>query len=104
MTWISVDDHFADHPKVMALGRDRLAGLGLWHVAAAYCSRYLTDGFVPAALLESQAPKRLAARMAEVGLFTVCENGYQLHDWLEYNPARTKVLAERKAAKDRMSR
>jgi hypothetical protein len=103
MTWIRVDDQFADHPKVMALGRDRLSGLGLWHVAAAYCARYLTDGFVPESFIQAQAPKGLARRMIDVGLFTASDGGYRLHDWLDYNPPREKILAERKAAKERMN-
>jgi hypothetical protein len=103
MTWIRVDDHFADHPKVMALGRDRLSGLGLWHVAASYSARYLTDGYVPASFVKAQAPQRLIARMVEVRLFKVAGENYLLHDWLEYNPSREKVMGERQAAKDRMT-
>lgn len=91
MTWIRVDDHFADHPKVMALGNDRLAGLGLWHVAASYCARYLTDGYVPASHVKPQAHPRLIAKMVAVKLFSPVEGGYQLHDWLEYNPSRSAV-------------
>lgn len=91
MTWIRVDDHFADHPKVMALGHDRLIGLGLWHVAASYCARYLTDGFVPTAHISPHAPPRLLSRMVAVGLFDPVDNGYMLHDWLTYNPSREAV-------------
>jgi hypothetical protein len=91
MTWIKVDDHFADHPKVMALGPDRLPGLGLWQVAASYCARYLTDGFVPAAHVKAHAPRKLVNRLVAVGLFDVVEGGYVLHDWLRYNPSRQQV-------------
>lgn len=102
MTWIRVDDHFADHPKVLALGHQRLAGLGLWHVAASYSARFLTDGYVPAPHVETHASKRLIAKMVGVGLFSQVEGGYLLHDWLDYNPSRKKVLADRAAAKARM--
>lgn len=91
MTWIRVDDHFADHPKVMALEGDRLPGLGLWHVAASYSARYLTDGYVPASYVKAHAPQRLINRMVSVGLFDPVEGGYLLHDWLEYNPSRDAV-------------
>jgi hypothetical protein len=40
--------------------------------------------------------------MVEVGLFDQVDGGYRLHDWLDYNPPREKVLAERAAAKRRM--
>jgi hypothetical protein len=91
MSWIRVDDHFADHPKVMALGSDRLRGLGLWHVAASYCARYLTDGYVPTTHVRAHAPARLINRMVAVGLFDPVADGYMLHDWLNYNPSRDAV-------------
>jgi len=103
MTWIRVDDHFADHPKVMALGKDRLSGLGLWHVAASYTARHLTDGFVPRSALILQGPAALTEKMVGVGLFVLCDGGYRLHDWLDYNPPRAKILSDRQAAKDRMA-
>lgn len=103
MTWIRVDDHFADHPKVMALGSDRLLGLGLWQVAASYCARYLTDGFVPTAHVRAHAPKKLIDRMVDVGLFDVVAGGYRLHDWLTYNPSRQQV-EEAQAKKRRAGR
>lgn len=102
MTWVKMDDAFADHPKVMALGRDRMAGLGVWTAAACYCARFLTDGFVPTAVAQGFGHGRIVGKLVEVGLLDKVSGGYQLHDWLEYNPPRTKVLADRKAAKDRM--
>lgn len=104
MTWVKLDDAFADHPKVMALGRDRMAGLGVWTAAACYCARYLTDGFVPAAVAHGFGHARILSRLVEVGLLDKVPDGYRLHDWLDYNPPRAKVLAERQAAKDRMNK
>ena len=104
MTWVKMDDAFADHPKVMALGRDRMAGLGVWTAAACYCARFLTDGFVPTAVAQGFGHGRIIGRLVEVGLIDKVSGGYQLHDWLDYNPPRSKVLADRKAAKDRMNK
>ena len=95
MTWIKVDDSFGDHPKVMALGRDRMAGLGVWTAASCYCARHLTDGFVPAAVAEGFGHARIIGKLVDVGLFDKVPGGYQLHDWLDYNPPRTKVLKDR---------
>ena len=103
MTWVRLDDSFADHPKVMALGRDRLTGLGVWMAAACYSARFLTDGFVPDAVAEGFGQRKLLSRLVDVGLFDKVPGGYHLHDWLNYNPPRDKVLADRKAAKDRMN-
>lgn len=104
MTWVKLDDSFADHPKVMGLGRDRMAGLGVWTAAACYCARHLTDGFVPAAVAEGFGNVRVVRRMVDVGLFDDVPGGYQLHDWLDYNPPRSKVLKNRQDAKDRMNK
>lgn len=104
MTWVKVDDSFADHPKVMALGRDRIIGVGLWASAACYCARHLTDGFVPSAAAAGFGHPKVWDRLVAVGLIDAVAGGYQLHDWLEYNPPRSKVLKERQAAKDRMQR
>ena len=103
MTWVKLDDAFADHPKVMALGRDRMAGLGVWMSAACYCARFLTDGFVPAAVADGFNQPRILTKLVEVGLVDKVDGGYLLHDWLDYNPPRDRVLAERKAAKERMN-
>lgn len=104
MTWVKVDDSFADHPKVMSLGRDRIAGVGLWTASACYCARHLTDGFVPSAVADGFGLPRVWGRLVEVGLVDRVSGGYQLHDWLEYNPPRSKVLKDRQDAKDRMQR
>lgn len=102
MTWVKVDDALADHPKVMALGRDRIVGLGLWAAAACYCARHLTDGFVPSAVADGFGHARVWARLVDAGLVDLVTGGYRLHDWLDYNPPRTKVLRERQEARDRM--
>ena len=104
MTWIKVDDSFGDHPKVMALGRDRMAGLGVWTAAACYCARHLTDGFVPSAVAEGFCHTRIIGKLVDVGLFDKVPGGYQLHDWLDYNPPRSKVLKDRQEARDRMNK
>lgn len=103
MTWIRVDDHFAEHPKVLALGRDRLAGLGLWTVGACYAGRYLTDGFVPSDVLPP-GTQRLQELLVRVGLWDRARGGYVMHDFLEYNPTREKVLEGRAARKERARR
>ena len=45
MSWIKIDDQFADHPKVLQAGP-----LASWMYVCGltYAGRYLTDGFIPA--------------------------------------------------------
>lgn len=98
MTWFRIDDQLADHPKVMALGDDRLSALGLWTMCGTYCSKHLTDGFVPRAVAQMYAGNkagRLIPALVRVGLLETVTDGYRLHDYLDYNPSRQKVSTER---------
>lgn len=103
MTWLKVDDQFTDHPKVLALGRDRLAGIGLWAVGSCYAARFLTDGYIPAAVLPPGA-RRLAQRLVAVGLWDTAEGGYRIHDYHDYQPRRETVMVERRRNAERQAR
>jgi hypothetical protein len=94
MSWLKVDDQFTDHPKVLALGKDRLAGIGLWVIGSCYAGRFLTDGYIPATALPSGS-RRLAHRLVDVGLWDHASDGYRIHDYLDYQPGRAAVLRER---------
>lgn len=119
MTWVKIDDQFPDHPKIASAGPLAMA----WHVAAlCYCSRHLTDGFIPTRVARSLIDLTGCAEITDTGnayelkaatlIDRLCTSGawhkepdgYRLHDFLEYNPARSTVLAEREAAKSRMGK
>jgi hypothetical protein len=115
MTWIKLDDQFTDHPKVVQAGP--LAG---WlHVCGlVYCGRYLTDGFVPTGMIRRLADftgigietggvpgqfsvghdienEELVVRLLDCHMWEEVEGGYVIHDYLEYNPSKAEILAER---------
>ena len=100
--WTKIDDRFMRHPKVIAAGRD---ARDLYLAALLCCSENLTDGHVPAArlpLLAAEAvidnPLKAAERLVEVGLWERRGNdGWQVHDYLEYQPTRDKALATKQA-------
>lgn len=104
MAWVKIDDQFSDHPKVLEVGplAECLFVRGL-----TYAARYLTDGFVPDAHLRrmgdldafAEAPKLVAS-----GLWHEAEGGFQIHDYLDYQPSSTKVKSEREAARERMEK
>src|SRR5262245_26260420 len=104
MAWVRLDDGFYDNPKILAVG---LAAAGLYAAALSYAARKLTDGFLPEVAVwmltsgeedGAELPKFLVSH----GLWTVVPGGYQIHDFLEYNPPASKVKSDRAAAKERM--
>lgn len=101
MPWVRLDDQFTEHPKVVAAGP--LAGW-LYVCGLTYCARQLTDGFIPRAQLRRLLPTggvdRLAARLVTVGLWEPADDGYRVHDFLNYNASREQTLALRKQKAD----
>ena len=98
MPWAKLDDQFTDHPKILAAGP--LAGW-LFICGLCYASRYLTDGYIPLVqvrkLADLENAAELAERLVESGLWARMDDGYMIHDYLEYNPSRLQVLAAREA-------
>lgn len=79
MTWVKIDDGFADHPKVVAAG-----ALASWLFVCGltYCSRQLTDGFIPSGQVRKLADVDDAVALAQVlitvGLWEKVEGGYRV--------------------------
>jgi hypothetical protein len=99
MTWAKVDDSLYTHRKRRAAGFE---ALGLWVVAMSYCAHHLSDGRITAEDVldlckgDRRTASRLATRLVEAGLWEpVGDDGYQFHDWNQYQPTRAHVLAER---------
>lgn len=101
MAWVKLDDQFADHPKVIEAGP---LAAWLYVCGLTYCSRLLTDGFIPAGqirrLADVKNPDALAKRLVAVGLWEACDGGYRIHDYFEYQPTRERVLATRAVRSD----
>lgn len=120
MVWFRVDDTFKSHPKVLSItrGAARLRAIGLWTSMGSWCANQLTDGrFAPHMIAEMGGAPADARRLVQVGLWhdlgigcgtDSCPDGepgqHQFHDYLDYNPSREKVLAERAAAAERQKR
>lgn len=123
MAWVKLDDQFARHPKVLRAGP-----LASWlHVCAlTYCAQYATDGFVPHVAVNGLAdfsgikmppfkghrgrtvntPEGLdfVGELIDAGMWEEVEDGYRLHDYLDYNPSREQVEKERVEARARMNK
>lgn len=53
MGWVRIEDGYAEHPKLLAVGP---LGLALHVAALCWCNRQLTDGFVPYGALATLLP------------------------------------------------
>lgn len=83
--WFKVCNSLAQHRKALEAGAE---AIGLWTLAGAWSCGQLTNGFVPdsvVARLVANA-EALASRLVQVGLWERVENGYQFHEWTDYQP------------------
>lgn len=100
MSWVKIDDRIFDNPKIAALSD---AAKVAYLESIAYCARELTDGFVPDKKAAGYAGRARIAQELVPHLWEPVAAGYLVHDYLKYNPPRAQVLAEREAARARMS-
>lgn len=106
MAWARLDDTFPEHRKVRRLpdGAFRL------HVTAiCYAAHDLTDGIIHADDLEEfrglRKPERHVQTLVDAGVWDQVSDGvWQIHDFLDYNPSRTQVEADREASRERQRR
>jgi len=99
MTWARVDDKLHSSIKWRMASRSARA---LWVTSLSWCMDQLTDGFVPKEMLKHLDGKPAeVASLVRVGLWEEVDGGWLFHDWLDYQPSREQVLAERAAASER---
>lgn len=97
MTWIKLEDEVADHPKIAGLS-DR--AFRWWIRSLCYCSRFLTDGAIPAIFLVGVKP-RVREELITARLWIERESRLEIHDYLKYQTSRNDVEKERQRNKDR---
>ncbi|WP_109030083.1 hypothetical protein [Streptomyces rubrogriseus] len=105
MPWVKLDDRFPSHRKI-ALLSDRAFRL---HVSAiCWCAENLTDGRISdrelALVTRVRGVKATAKQLEDAGLWDRTDDGWQIHDYLDYNPSREQVLIERKKNAERQER
>lgn len=84
--FIRLCDSYIDHPKFLALSADAFR---LWHEGIAFCRKHQTDGRIDRSALQGFRyfkPKPLAELTA--ALWEVAEDGFQVHDYLDWNPSK----------------
>ena len=101
MPWFRLEDSFYNHPKVNRAGN---AATGLWVRCGTYSAQYLTDGHVPAEVARVFGRTREIVSLLEAHLWEENGDGFLIPDYLEYNPSKDQVLADRAAARERQAR
>ncbi|BBZ44733.1 hypothetical protein [Mycobacterium parmense] len=104
--WSKLDDKLHSHQKAR---KAALEAMGLWAVCLSYCGDQLTDGFVAAWYVATWVPGRkgvaIADRLVAAGLWERAERdgeqGWQVHDYLDFNKSREWVVANREATAQR---
>jgi hypothetical protein len=101
VSWLRLDDKFAEHPKVVAL-TDREFRL---HVKVmCYCARYQTGGRIPPKIGSELAgiTPRFRARMTSLGLWESDPDGtLKVHDFDSWNPGDPHGAERAKRYRDR---
>jgi hypothetical protein len=97
MTWVKLDDQFPIHRKVGALSD---AAFRLHVEALCWSARNLTDGRIETEELRTVTrigrPERYATELVRWGAWRETDTGWEIHDYLDYQQSRSKVLATRK--------
>lgn len=106
MTWVRLDDGFVRHPRMVAAG---LHGRALFIAGLCYCGAHLTNGRIPKAVLpvlaaEAGVKSSTWKKLVEIGSWIDHGDELEVHDYLVYNPSRSKVTADREAGAERQRR
>lgn len=109
MRYMRIEENAMDHPKFIALNA---GAWRLWCEGGTYCQKHLTDGFIPSSALKgfryysAGALKQLLEALvpSKGPLWHRVDGGIQVHDYLDHNESREKVLKMRGDAKERLER
>jgi hypothetical protein len=108
MSWIRLDDGFADRPELIEAGALALA-LAVW--AISYSARHLTDGRIAFGALNGcpwvskrSALVRACERLEVAGFWTRSATGFDIFDPFQYLQTAETVLRKRAEAAERQRR
>ena len=98
MAWIRLDDQIAHHPKITSATP---TSLWLYVAALGFSQKYLTNGYIPkqslSAISHLRNVSRASRELVAAGLWEKVTDGFQIHDYLDFNDSRDELLAKRAA-------
>lgn len=109
MPWVKFSDDWYDDEELVEAGP---LALMLWPLLISWSARNLTDGRVPAGQVRRLVdwhslglePEQGIAPLVANGRLQEIAGGYQITNYLAYQPSREKVMADREAAKQRAAK
>lgn len=99
MSWAKIDDQLHANEKFAAVS---LSAVGLWTLCLSWAADRRSDGRLPVAIvrrLGGHDTEPLASELVAAGLWNPLEGGWEIHNFLHYNPSR----AEQEANDDHLS-
>lgn len=106
MTWAKLDDRFHAHPKTMRVWRTNPRALGLLVLALSWSAAYEQDGYVPDEMFAGWEPdggecNKAISVLVEAGFLHRNGDGYDIHDFLDFNPSRAELAEQREGQRER---
>lgn len=107
MSWVRLDDGAPGHRKIVGLSD---AAFRLWVVGLTYCNQQANDGRFSAAsarimtgyLASPELGRGAMAELCAAGLWIETADGFEVHDYLEYQPSQEERASANRAAAERM--
>lgn len=99
MAYVRIHNGALTHPKIVGLP-DKAFRLWVWGLS--YCQMHLTDGLIPSVALERGVGSQ-AGVLITANLWEMDQAGWRVHDYLDWNDARSLVNKRRTEAKERMT-
>jgi hypothetical protein len=112
MAWFALDDGFDTHPKVRKAGN---AAVGLFVRLGVHATKHLTEGYLDGTIVRDYGTAATIRKLVTVGMLhepghscsrcpQPADDGYYIHDYLDYNKSRQQIEAAREAARKRQQR
>lgn len=93
MAWSRIEDTVPHHRKFATIGSE---ASWMYVCGLVHCNSQRSDGFIAARSVQSLGIFRRASesarRLVKAGLWEPVPGGYQIHDFLDYNPTRAEAL------------
>lgn len=103
MAWVRIHDGALTHPKLVGF-IDWRNPFDVWVWGLSYVQMHLTDGTIVKAALPNAQATKTAAKLVSAGLWHDKGDAFEVHDYLEWNDGRARIMAGRAQTRKRLAR